>query len=99
MRLRWRKGTVDYADHDQWTREEMKILKERGQPIITINKIKDKLDLLCGMERKARTDPKASRVRQPRKIGQTPQRSALRYIADDNSFSLIRSQVFECMLS
>jgi hypothetical protein len=87
-----------YADGDQWTREEIKLLKERGQPIITINKIREKLDLLCGMERKARTDPKAY----PRTPAEEDRADAatqcLRYIADDNSFSLVRSQVFDCML-
>ena len=88
----------DYADGIQWTRDELKILKERGQPVITVNKIREKLDLLCGMERKARTDPKAY----PRTPAEEDRADAatqcLRYIADDNSFSLVRSQVFDCML-
>ena len=62
----------DYVDHEQYTREERKTLNERGQPIITINKIADKLQLLCGMERKARTDPKASLARRPRKTAPRP---------------------------
>src|SRR5262245_48928204 len=49
----------DYYDGIQWTKEEIDQLKARGQPIITINRIKDKVQTLCGLERKARTDPKA----------------------------------------
>jgi hypothetical protein len=88
----------DYADGIQWTKEEMKVLKDRGQPPITINKIREKLDLLCGMERKARTDPKAYSRTPSEEDRADAATQCLRYIADDNSFSLIRSQVFDCML-
>ena len=89
----------DYVDHDQYTRDERKILNERGQPIITINKIKDKLELLCGMERKARTDPKAFARTPAEEDRADAATQCLRYIADDNSFSLLRSLVFENMLT
>jgi hypothetical protein len=87
-----------YVDHDQYTREERKILSERGQPIITINKIADKVQLLCGMERKARTDPKAYSRTPAEEDRADAATQCLRYIADDNSFSLVRSHVFESML-
>ena len=88
----------EYYDHAQWTNEERAELKKRGQPEIVINKIHDKVELLCGMERKARTDPKA--------FPRTPQEEdradaatqALRYIGDDNDFDITRSQVFSNML-
>jgi hypothetical protein len=89
----------DYVDHNQYTRDELKILRERGQPIITINKIKDKLELLCGMERKARTDPKAFARTPAEEDRADAATQCLRYIADDNSFSLLRSLVFENMLT
>ena len=89
----------DYVDHNQYTREERKLLSERGQPIITINKIKDKLELLCGMERKARTDPKAFARTPAEEDRADAATQCLRYIADDNSFSLLRSLVFENMLT
>ena len=88
----------DYTDHDQWTTEERKILKERGQPIITINRIRDKVDLLCGMERKARTDPKCFARTPAEEDRADAATQALRYIADDNSFSLVRSAVFDNLL-
>ena len=49
------------------------------------------------MERKARTDPKASPERQPRRTERRGD-AGLRYIADDNSFSLVRMDVFENLL-
>ncbi len=87
-----------YYDHAQWTKEELDGLKERHQPAIVINRIHDKVELLCGLERKARTDPKA--------FPRTPQEEdradaatqALRYISDDNDFSITRSLVYENML-
>jgi hypothetical protein len=88
----------DYVDHDQYTREERKVLNERGQPIITINKIADKLQLLCGMERKARTDPKAFARTPAEEDRADAATQALRFIADDNTFSLTRSAVFNNML-
>jgi len=87
-----------YYDHVQWTKDELDELKKRGQPAIVINKIHDKVSLLCGMERKARTDPKAfarTPAEDDRALAAT---QALRFISDDNEFSLVRSAVFENML-
>ena len=87
-----------YVDGDQWTRAEREALKSRGQPEISINYCRRKLDLLCGLERRARTDPKAfprTPVEEDRADAAT---QALRFIADDNDFSVLRSRVFEEML-
>ena len=88
----------DYFDHVQWTRDEIKVLKERGQPLITVNKVADKVQLLCGMERKARTDPKAFARTPAEEDRADAATQALRYIADDNDFSIVRSEVFSNML-
>jgi len=87
-----------YYDHDQWTKEELDELKKRGQPPIVVNKIHEKVGLLCGMERKARTDPKAFARTPAEEDRAQAATQALRYIADDNTFSLVRSAVFENML-
>ena len=73
-------------------------LKKRGQPAIVINKVHDKVSLLCGMERKARTDPKAFARTPAEEDRAEAATQALRYISDDNNFSLVRSAVFENML-
>jgi hypothetical protein len=88
----------DYYDGAQLTPGELAALKKRGQPPLIDNYIRDKVDLLCGMERKARTDP----VAYPR----TPQEEdradaatqALRYLQDDLVLPQIRSSVWENML-
>jgi hypothetical protein len=80
-----------------WTDEERKALEARGQPCITDNKVKDKVEYLLGMERKTRTDPKAY----PRNVedegGADAATDALRYVADDNMFNYVRSDAAENM--
>lgn len=87
-----------YYDGYQWTDEEIQILESRGQPVITDNKIKDKVEFLLGMERKTRADPKAF----PRNVPTDEQSAdaatdALRYVADQNMFHYVRSDVSENM--
>src|SRR6476619_3322717 len=48
-----------YVCGDPWTPAERAALKARHQPETTINQCSRKIQRLCGMERKARTDPKA----------------------------------------
>jgi hypothetical protein len=43
----------DYKSGVQWTKTEVDALRERHQPVTTINHVSRKIDLLCGLERKA----------------------------------------------
>jgi len=88
----------DYLCGMQWTSEEKKALDERGQPAIVINKIADKVNTLCGLERKARTDPKAYPRTPAEEDRADAATQALRYLADNNDFPVSRSRVFEEML-
>ena len=88
----------DYFDGAQWTRAEIDALRLRGQPPITINKIADKIQLLCGLERKARTDPKAFPRTPTEEERAEAATQALRFIDDDNNYPVIRSAVFQNML-
>jgi hypothetical protein len=89
---------IDYYHTMQYSAEERRILAERGQPCITDNKIKSKINILAGLELKARADPAAW----PR----TPQdednadacTKALRYVKDDNDYDVIRSMAYLDML-
>lgn len=49
----------DYYDGFQWTPEEVATLQRRKQPVITINRIKRKVDAMVGIEQRGRTDPRA----------------------------------------
>jgi hypothetical protein len=94
----WAEVDRSYKNGAQWTQAELDQLRARGQPIITINKIADKVDLLCGLERKARTDPKAFPATPQEDDRANAATQALRYIASANDFQVTRSAVFEEML-
>jgi hypothetical protein len=54
QRLSWR-----YYHIDQWTQDQLRILKRRSQPAITFDRTGRKIDSLSGTIRRLRTDPKA----------------------------------------
>ena len=88
----------DYRHGLQWTKAEQEALRKRGQPELTINYVRRKVELLCGLERKARTDPKAY-PRTPQEEGRADAATAaLRFIADANNLQVQRSAVYENML-
>ena len=86
-----------YYDGAQWTKAELDALRDRKQPPTVVNYVARKVQLLCGLERKARTKPKAF----PRTPNEDERADAatqcLRYISEDNNFDVIRSEVFEYM--
>lgn len=86
-----------YFDGKQWTDEEVAEIEARGQPVITDNKIKDKVEYLLGMERKTRTDPKAYPRNARDEASADAATDALRYVADDNMFNYVRSDASENM--
>ena len=89
---------IDYYDSKQWTEEEVRALKKRGQPAITFPLIKQKIDFLQGLERTQRTKPRA--------LPRTPQHEddaaaatdALVYVAEDNRYEQVRSRVWKDIL-
>lgn len=88
----------DYRNCIQWTSAEQAALKARNQPVTTYNYVSRKVELLCGLERKARTDPKAfprSPTEEDRADAAT---QALRYVHDDCNMPIIASAVYEEML-
>jgi hypothetical protein len=52
-----------FYDGEQWSTEEKKILKERNQPEVVINRIKPKIDSIVGLELKMAVDTKAFELR------------------------------------
>ena len=85
----------DYYDGKQWSSHELAVLEKRGQPAITDNRIKDKVDYTLGLERKLRTDPKAQPRTPEDEPGADAATSALRYVAECNHFAQVKSSVFE----
>lgn len=84
----------DYYDHKQWSEEEMEVLERRGQPAITVNRIKPKVDFLQGLERQNRTDPKAFPRTPKHEKAADAATDAIRYVLDNNEFDYTSSDVF-----
>jgi hypothetical protein len=87
----------DYYDNKQWSDDEIEVLRRRGQPAITDNRLKDKVDYTLGLERKLRTDPKAQPRTPNDDLGADAATSALRYVAECNHFAQTKSAVFKNM--
>lgn len=82
----------DYTDLKQWTAEEKSKLEKRGQPAVTFDRTKRKINSLLGLEKQTRKDPKA--------FPRTPQHEqaahaatdAIRYVCDDSRWDDRRSE-------
>lgn len=89
---------IDYYHGHQWTQGERETLRRRRQPCITDNIIKGKIDLMCGLERKARVDPNALPRTQQDEDMSDAATHALRYVKDDNNYDVTRSLVYKDIL-
>ncbi len=85
----------DFYDGFQWTAEEEAILRKRKQPVITINRIKRKIDAMVGIEQRGRVDP----VAQPRNPNDEEAADlatkALRFVEETQRLDVKRSSAFE----
>lgn len=88
----------DYYDGNQLTAAEMKVLAERGQPDVIVNRIQSKINYLVGFEATNRTDPKGF-PRTPQDEGAAEAcTDALRYTEDKADLKPKFSNVWEQML-
>jgi len=84
----------DNFDDDQWDETEKAILRKRGQPIVTSNRIKRKVNFLCGIEQKQRSDPRAF-PRQPENEEQAAVvTDVLDYIETETRFDKVATNAF-----
>lgn len=88
----------DYYNNIQLSTEEIAALKKRGQPPIYVNYIQRKVDTLCGIERRSRTDPKAFPRNPDDEEASEAATESLRYVADQNKFNAVRSEVYNDIL-
>lgn len=88
----------DYYDGKQLTTEEIAALRRRGQPPVVVNYIKRKVEILRGLERRSRTDPRAFPRNPQDEQGAEAATDALRFVADENDFDVVRSAVYEYMI-
>jgi hypothetical protein len=90
--------TRDYYDGVQYTAEEVAELNKRGQPALTFNHVKRKVNFLLGHEQERRTDPKAYPRNMPDEEGAQAATDMLRYVQDDQDMPEKLSDVFEYMM-
>jgi len=88
----------DFCSGQQWTAEELIVLRKRRQPATWNNIIGRKVELLRGLERRGRSDPEAFPRNPVDGVRADAATQALRYISDENRFDVIRSSVYENML-
>ncbi len=88
----------DYLDGKQLSSEEIAELENRGQPVVVMNQIRRKINLMLGLELQRRTDPKGFAVQPSDQGGADAMTDALRFVVDNTNFDAIRSNVFENML-
>ena len=88
----------DYYDSKQWSAAEQATLKKRGQPVVTDNIIKTKIDYLDGSEKRQRIDPKAFPRTPKHEAEAEAATEALRYVTDSEDYNKKRSAVWRDMM-
>src|SRR5882672_6667434 len=82
-----------YYHGDQWTKEEISILKRRKQPVVTSNRIVRKIDAIGGLVERLRQDPKAY-ARTPKHDESAELATAtLRFVLDNNDWKSKSSRI------
>ena len=84
-----------YYHGNQWTREELKVLKKRGQPPVTSNMVARKCNGIVGLIERLRQDPKAYPRTPQHQQGADLVTAVLRYVLDNNDWHSISP---ECAL-
>jgi hypothetical protein len=87
QRMSWR-----YYHADQWTIDQLKILKKRGQPPITFDRTGRKLDSLVGTIRKLRTDCKCYPNTPQGEAGAEVATQVIRTICDASQFEDLETE-------
>lgn len=85
----------DYYDGKQWTDEEIAKLQKRKQPVVTINRIKPKIDFLKGQEQQRRMMPRAYPRTPAEEEGASAATDAIRFVMDQSKWDRTRSACFD----
>jgi len=82
----------DYYDGIQWTQKEKEILTKRGQPCITINRIRTKINFVKGAEIQLRTRPRGFPRNPDDEEAANAFTDAIRFVCDNNKYDRTRSK-------
>jgi hypothetical protein len=75
-----------YRHGAHWTAEQIKILNDRKQPVVTYNRIGRKIDGIVGLVERLRQDPKAYPRTPQHQAGADLATACLRYLMDSNKW-------------
>jgi hypothetical protein len=89
---------IDYYDNDQFTREELAKLRERGQPPIVVNRIQPAINGIKGVAEKGQSDPKCWPRNPQGADAADAATDVLRFIADFNRFKAEKIEIFHDIL-
>lgn len=87
-----------FYDSKQITDAEMAELRQRGQPIVVMNRVKPAVNGIVGIIEKGRTDPRGVPRTPVDEDSATLATDTLRYIADVNRYQTLKSRMFLDML-
>ena len=76
-----------YYHGDQWTKEEIRVLRDRKQPVVTSNRIVRKIDAVVGLVERLRQDPKAFARTPQHDQGAEVATAVLRFCLDSNDWA------------
>jgi len=82
-----------YYHGDQWTREEIRKLRDRKQPVVTSNRIVRKVDAIVGLVERLRQDPKAYPRTPKHDEGAELATATLRFVLDNNDWKSKSSRI------
>lgn len=82
----------DYYDEKQWTAAEKAALEKRGQPAVTFNRVKRKINALTGIEKQTRKDPRAFPRNPSDDDSAQAATDAIRYVCEDSRWDDKRSE-------
>lgn len=88
----------NYYDSNQITDAERRVLIQRKQAPVVINRVKPKVDSLMGMERANRTTAKAQPRTPKHTKGAEAATESVRFCLQDNMYERVRSDTWENML-
>lgn len=84
----------EFYDGHQWTDDEKRVLRERGQPDVTINRMANRVDAIVGIQMQQRVDTKAF-ARGDRENEVLVLSEALRDIERDSDFDSEETDAFK----
>lgn len=89
---------TQFYDGQQLTDDEIRVLRDRKQPIVIMNRVRPAVNGIVGVVERGRIDPKAIPREPTDEDSANLATDVLRYVADYNRFQVLRSRMFLDML-